>query len=303
MPFFYSAIADELRTHDALVINRRTIDKCESGRQPLSHYYQQVGEIHPGFDCFVFSRKQFHKFQLFDACIGANWIGRVLICNLLAFAEKPKIIKDGHLTFHLGDDRSWKTTANIDFDEHNETQVSKLMGALHQQGLCNKHPLLEQSFQEFHLKTQDPDSTRPKRPEPQNEIDRISIPTERPEPASASVPDFAKLPRTHRYSSSWEGQTDLALRQDPVFVVGHPRSGTTLLQSLIATQLTPAIFPETHFFSIVRMHIKVANDIVQDKGLAKALSFLDEKLEISFQCRQYISELVAQNGIVTKNDV
>ncbi len=37
-------------------------------------------------------------------------------------------------------------------------------------------------------------------------------------------------------------------RQDPIFVVGFTRSGTTLLQSLISTQKGITTFPETHFF-------------------------------------------------------
>ncbi len=43
-----------------------------------------------------------------------------------------------------------------------------------------------------------------------------------------------------------------ALRQDPIFVVGPPRSGTTFLQALLATQSGVATFPETHFFSELR---------------------------------------------------
>jgi hypothetical protein len=34
----------------------------------------------------------------------------------------------------------------------------------------------------------------------------------------------------------------------PIFIVGYPRSGTTLLQALIATQKNVVTFPETHFF-------------------------------------------------------
>ena len=34
----------------------------------------------------------------------------------------------------------------------------------------------------------------------------------------------------------------------PIFIVGCPRSGTTLLQCLIATQKGVVTFPETHFF-------------------------------------------------------
>jgi len=39
------------------------------------------------------------------------------------------------------------------------------------------------------------------------------------------------------------------LPQDPIFVVGYPRSGTTLLQALLATQGNIITFPETHFFN------------------------------------------------------
>lgn len=41
---------------------------------------------------------------------------------------------------------------------------------------------------------------------------------------------------------------DLALPQDPIFIVGFPRSGTTLLQALMLTQKQIVSFPETHFF-------------------------------------------------------
>ena len=303
MPYFYSAVAKSLRDNDALVINRRTIDKCDSGNQPLDHYYCQAGEVHPGFDCFVFSRKQYEQFQLFDACIGANWIGRVLICNLLAFANQPKIIKDGHLTFHLGDDRSWKSTKNIDFDEHNEEQVSKLMAHLHHQNLCDKHPLLEQSYQEFYLKTLDPDSTRPKREDQTVKAETTmdtSSQTTAESPAEPAKVDFSVLPQQHRYSSNWSEHQDLALRQDPVFVVGHPRSGTTLLQSLVATQLTPAIFPETHFFSIVRSLIQVAGDVVDNDSLEKSMVFLNEKLNLSPQCKQYLRNTASEKQLSPK---
>ncbi|MCF7822761.1 MAG: sulfotransferase [Candidatus Marinimicrobia bacterium] len=40
-----------------------------------------------------------------------------------------------------------------------------------------------------------------------------------------------------------------SLSQNPIFVVGFPRSGTTLLQSVLATQTNLFSFPETHFFT------------------------------------------------------
>ncbi len=46
-------------------------------------------------------------------------------------------------------------------------------------------------------------------------------------------------------------KTNVSVVQDPIFVVGYPRSGTTLLQALLATQGDLVTFPETHFFSTV----------------------------------------------------
>ena len=46
--------------------------------------------------------------------------------------------------------------------------------------------------------------------------------------------------------------TGLQVSQNPVFVVGCPRSGTTLLQALIANQGDMITFPETHFFGSVQ---------------------------------------------------
>ncbi len=40
--------------------------------------------------------------------------------------------------------------------------------------------------------------------------------------------------------------------QDPIFIVGYPRSGSTLLQAMLATQPGLVSLPETHFFSSLR---------------------------------------------------
>ncbi|MBN2303288.1 MAG: sulfotransferase [Anaerolineae bacterium] len=44
----------------------------------------------------------------------------------------------------------------------------------------------------------------------------------------------------------------IELPQNPIFIVGFPRSGTTLLQSLLCAQEGIYSFPETHFFRFVR---------------------------------------------------
>lgn len=275
MPYFYDYIAEKLKLYDALVINRRTIGKAEDPERPLVEFYAQSGKAHPGFDCFVFRKDRYSEFSLGEACVGANWIGRVLICNLMAFSENLFLEKDAHLTFHLGDDRSWKTADNIDFDEHNERELASLMVMLGERELLGKHPLLQQTYDEFVTRKKDPDPDRPKRSEPSGSGDVHHI-------------DASRLFNEYRPSNSWEERDDNIISQRPVFIVGYPRSGTTLLQSLVATQYAPAVFPETHFFSITRTKLVVRDDRIQPECLDAVLEFIHEKLIISPELERYI---------------
>ena len=60
------------------------------------------------------------------------------------------------------------------------------------------------------------------------------------------------------------------LSQNPIFIVGFPRSGTTLLQSLLCTQKGVVSFPETHFFDIIAKTIKTtSNDVIEKNCLKK----------------------------------
>ena len=301
-PFFYEQVEQYLKQYDALVINRRTIAKCDDSSKPLSYFFLQRGKEHPGFDCFIFKWKSYSQYQLSDACIGANWIGRILICNLLCFAQNPFIERNAFLTFHLGDDRSWKTVENIDYDEHNERQLVDLMKHIKRLGRIDSHDLLQRTYQEFVLKTQDPDFTRPKRILGAKGVERgkSEIKNKPIHSKSLSLGYNTVLPDTYMPSSSWEGTEGLALRQDPVFIVGHPRSGTSLLQSLIATQVTPIVFPETHYFSILRSLLKVKNDRILKDCLEDVFSFLNEKLFISFEFKKYIKKSIQKNILSPK---
>ncbi len=63
-----------------------------------------------------------------------------------------------------------------------------------------------------------------------------------------------------------------------VFVVGLPRSGTTLVQSLIATHNNVHTFPETHLFRILsNLKVDVDSIITTDKFKA-LITYLSEKI-------------------------
>lgn len=118
LPNFYVTLKNLLKynNYDSLIINRRDIQK---NLTDLSIMYSQVGKQHPGYDCFIFKKKLYHNFFLDNACIGINWIGTILMWNLACFSHSFEILKDIHLTFHLGEDKAWKHSKFDDYRKYN----------------------------------------------------------------------------------------------------------------------------------------------------------------------------------------
>lgn len=103
MPQFYMAVATILKEgHDAVLINRRGISAKYKSIDELPMMYSEFGKPHPGFDCFVFHRALLGKLILDNVCIGVPFIEVALTHNLIAFANRLKLVDDLHLTFHLG---------------------------------------------------------------------------------------------------------------------------------------------------------------------------------------------------------
>jgi len=76
---------------------------------------------------------------------------------------------------------------------------------------------------------------------------------------------------------------EMELPQDPVFIVGYPRSGTTLLQGLLATQ--PGIYslPETHYFNVIEKELSVdADGHILPACLDSVFEKIREKMEFQF---------------------
>jgi hypothetical protein len=127
-PHFYSAVRALLaKGFDALIINRRTVD-------PLSAYgahpglaVMETGRSHPGLDCFVFPVSWVAKFARSNACIGAGWVMRSLLYNLVASARQMLILRDVNLTYHFGDDRSWESEALGDYVAFNLAEARSVL--------------------------------------------------------------------------------------------------------------------------------------------------------------------------------
>ncbi len=84
------------------MINRRRIKSTLNRAEDLDKIYSEVGKDHIGYDMFIFKRSLFPKFILNNTCIGIPFVGNDLFYNLFCFAEKPVLLTDKHLTFHIG---------------------------------------------------------------------------------------------------------------------------------------------------------------------------------------------------------
>ncbi|NEQ76704.1 MAG: hypothetical protein F6K23_28910 [Okeania sp. SIO2C9] len=89
--------------------------------------YAEKGERHPGYDCFVFKRSLYPKFNLGLLCIGAVYFDRCLYINFLLNSDKFAEFKDLYLTFHLGDDRRWTNKKLKDYRLHNSKEIIKII--------------------------------------------------------------------------------------------------------------------------------------------------------------------------------
>jgi hypothetical protein len=131
MPYFYSTIAALISEgHDALTINRRTVSKQYGSPTELSLMYAEAGRSHPGYDCFVFWRKLRPLLDVGNVCVGANYVGLVMMLNLYRAASRFRLIEDAHLTFHVGDDRTWKNPGVSDYSEYNRREARRVIAQL-----------------------------------------------------------------------------------------------------------------------------------------------------------------------------
>jgi len=127
-PYFYLVVSRLInRGFDAFIINRRTISDRYNKLFQIPRMYAEVGEKHPGWDCFIFKRDLYPSFILGTACIGTDWIGRMMISNMAPLASNFKIFDDLHMTFHIGDDRVWKSDEYADYAEHNKNECRKVL--------------------------------------------------------------------------------------------------------------------------------------------------------------------------------
>lgn len=127
-PYFYRTVAKMVdQGYDAFIINRRTIPAHYEKVEEIPLMVAELGEKHPGWDCFVFKRTLYPHFELGTVCIGTDGIGRYMIANLSVIAKQFKIFTDLHLTFHIGDGRPWESVQLDDYARHNRDECKRIL--------------------------------------------------------------------------------------------------------------------------------------------------------------------------------
>lgn len=143
-PVFYAAVGEALAAgFDSLIINRRTIDSAAI-ELPYELAAAELGEIHPGLDCFIFPCSWLQRFQRNDACVGAPQVMRSLFHNLVALADRLLILTEANLTFHYGDDRPWLSDQFAAHRIHNKEQTRQQI-----ERLCLE-PIARQRIERLH---------------------------------------------------------------------------------------------------------------------------------------------------------
>lgn len=103
MPYFYLTVKEYVKEgHDAIVVNRRGISSSLNSSSELYKMYAELGDPHPGYDCFVIKRELLPKFVLGNICTGVAFLEVALMHNIIAFSNNPLYLTHHHLTFHIG---------------------------------------------------------------------------------------------------------------------------------------------------------------------------------------------------------
>ncbi len=130
-PHFYQAVSNFIgQGFKAFVINRCTVSDRYTSISQLAEIYLDPGKPHRGWDCFVFPRALIPDLKLGTLCIGAPLVGLGLMANLMSAIGNFKEFKTEHLTFHLGDDKTWNRKALEDYRQHNQAQLISQLQAL-----------------------------------------------------------------------------------------------------------------------------------------------------------------------------
>ena len=144
MPNFYTTVSQFLEQgYDSFCINRRTISKNYTQVKEFPLMYSEVGKKHLGHDCFIFSSQIYPSYKFGKVSIGAIGLGRCFLINQTSWSENFREFDDRHLTFHIGNDKVWKSQEYDNYKFHNLEEVKQIIESYKKQEKLLNSPLVE----------------------------------------------------------------------------------------------------------------------------------------------------------------
>lgn len=139
-PHFYETLR-ALWAHgfDAMTINRRTVAVGYEGHASGADWMLAAadpGDSHSGFDCFVFPRRDFDSFVPSRACVGMPPVGRSLLFNMVARAQRIVMLTNVQMTYHFGNDLDWRDPVYRDYYRFNLTECRAIVQAYQGNPVC-----------------------------------------------------------------------------------------------------------------------------------------------------------------------
>jgi len=129
-PYFYELVLELFRGgNDALSIMRRTVSDG-SHVSSLVELASEVGESHPGHDCFAFTPAVLRRCDVGDVVLGIPRVGLSFLTNLRLHATNFSVRQDLHATFHLGNERPWTSGENAGARAHNHAAMVRVIEQL-----------------------------------------------------------------------------------------------------------------------------------------------------------------------------
>jgi len=141
LPNFYVSVCSLIDSGlDSFVINKRIISKTHISVKDIPLMFAEVGRPHMGYDCFVFKRETYKNFILGSACVGAPHADKIILINQALNSKMFKVFHNLHVTFHIGNDKTWTAKALKDYETHNQSELNRIIAGLNveQQILAQK---------------------------------------------------------------------------------------------------------------------------------------------------------------------
>lgn len=143
-PHFYLAVNSIVEEGvDSFIINRRTISDKYQEIEQIPLMSAQTGKKHPGRDCFIFKRQFYPHYNLGNVCIGTGKVGAVLTLNLIYNSIFFQEFRDLHLTFHIGEQRTWREHKFQDYYLHNKREWEIILNYFRKRSPNTTHELID----------------------------------------------------------------------------------------------------------------------------------------------------------------